>query len=103
MTPEEFKSELGKAGFTEFVVVEWPADGMAALHSHPFEARALILSGEITLLADGSEHCFRPGEVSGVRLPRRAQVSSSATAASPERERGRYAGGGRCPDAAALS
>jgi quercetin dioxygenase-like cupin family protein len=63
MTPEEFKSELGKVGFTEFVLVEWPADGMAALHSHPFEARALILSGEITLKVDGSEHCFRPGEV----------------------------------------
>ena len=63
MTPEEFKSELGKAGFSEFVLVEWPADGMAPLHSHPFEARALILSGEITLLVDGSEHRFRPGEV----------------------------------------
>jgi quercetin dioxygenase-like cupin family protein len=63
MTPEEFKFELGEAGFTEFVLVEWPANGMAPEHSHPFEARALILSGEITLKVDDGEHCFRPGEV----------------------------------------
>ena len=62
MTPEEFKAQLQPLGFSEFVLVEWPANGGLAEHTHPFEARALILSGEITLRVEGRETRYRPGE-----------------------------------------
>jgi quercetin dioxygenase-like cupin family protein len=62
MTPEEFTAQLRQAGFGEFVTVEWPANGALDEHSHPFESRALILSGEITLGVDGRETRYAPGE-----------------------------------------
>ena len=49
MTAEEFKAELKQTRFQEFVRVKWPANGALDEHCHPFEARALILAGEITL------------------------------------------------------
>lgn len=63
MTPEEFETELRAVGYREFVVVEWPANGKLEAHTHPFESRALILSGEITLTVDGCETRYRAGEV----------------------------------------
>jgi quercetin dioxygenase-like cupin family protein len=63
MTPEEFKAQLQPLGFHEFVLVEWPANGGLEEHTHPFEARALILSGEITLKVDGRQRLYRTGEI----------------------------------------
>jgi hypothetical protein len=57
MTPEEFKAQLQPLGFHEFVLVEWPANGGLDEHTHPFEARALILSGEITLESMAARRC----------------------------------------------
>jgi len=63
MSPEEFKAQLRSLGFSEFVLVEWPANGGLDEHTHPFEARALILAGEITLKVAGRETLYRPGEI----------------------------------------
>jgi len=63
MTPEEFSSELRQAGFEQFVVVEREPRGRLGQHSHPFESKALILSGEIGLVVDGHESRYRPGDV----------------------------------------
>jgi quercetin dioxygenase-like cupin family protein len=63
MTPEEFTAELGRAGFEQFVEIEWPANGSLDEHSHPFESRALILSGEIILDVEGRETRYGVGEV----------------------------------------
>ena len=57
MTQEEFEQLMSKDGF-ETVIVERPANGSLDLHTHPFEARALILDGEITIVAEGRTlHC----------------------------------------------
>ena len=63
MTSEEFSRELRRAGFRDIVVVEREPEGRLGEHSHPFESRALILSGEISLIVAGRESCYRPGDV----------------------------------------
>jgi quercetin dioxygenase-like cupin family protein len=62
MTPDEFSAELRRSGFQELVVVEREANGALDEHSHPFESRALILSGEITLNVGGRESTYRSGD-----------------------------------------
>jgi quercetin dioxygenase-like cupin family protein len=62
MTAEEFSAELRRQGFRESVVVERQS-GSLDLHSHPFESRAPILEGEITLVVEGTERLYRPGDV----------------------------------------
>jgi quercetin dioxygenase-like cupin family protein len=57
MNQQEFEQLMQKEGF-ETVVVERPANGSLDLHTHPFAARALILDGEITIVAEGrTQHC----------------------------------------------
>jgi quercetin dioxygenase-like cupin family protein len=57
MNQEEFEQLMKTEGF-ETVVVERPANGSMDLHTHPFDARALILDGEITIAAEGlTRHC----------------------------------------------
>jgi len=63
MTAEQFTTELRRAGFEQFVEVEWPANGSLDEHSHPFESRALILCGEIILTVEGRETRYGVGEV----------------------------------------
>jgi quercetin dioxygenase-like cupin family protein len=63
MTPEQFSADLRKSGFTELVTVVREPNGVLGEHSHPFESRALILAGEITLRVDGLDTCYRAGEV----------------------------------------
>ena len=58
MTEQEFRDQLAADGITTIVVVEREPNGSLDTHSHPFEARALILDGEITIVADtGTMHC----------------------------------------------
>lgn len=61
MTPEEFEQQMRQQGY-EIATVERAAGSMD-LHSHPFEARALILDGEITIVAEGKTQFCRSGEV----------------------------------------
>ncbi|AOZ03904.1 cupin [Cupriavidus sp. USMAHM13] len=62
MEREAFVQALTQEGYSEFVLVTREA-GALAEHSHPFEAKALILSGEIELLAAGEERLYRAGDV----------------------------------------
>jgi quercetin dioxygenase-like cupin family protein len=62
MTPDEFSAELQRTGFQELVVVEREPNGELDEHSHPFESRALILAGEITLNVAGRERTYRAGD-----------------------------------------
>lgn len=58
MTEQEFRNQLAAEGVTTIVVVEREPNGSLDTHSHPFEARALILDGEITIIADScTVHC----------------------------------------------
>lgn len=61
MTETEFRTLLASEGFDAVVLVE-REPGSLDTHTHPFEARALILDGEITLVSKHGEQHFRPGD-----------------------------------------
>ena len=61
MTPEQFELQMREQGF-EIATVERAAGSMD-LHTHPFEARALILEGEITIVSEGKTQFCRAGEI----------------------------------------
>ena len=53
---------VAAGGFSEFVVLTREA-GALGEHTHPFEAKALILAGEIHIGTNGTEHVYLPGDV----------------------------------------
>ncbi len=58
MTREEFERMLNAEGIDTIVEVTREPNGSLDTHTHPFEARALILEGEITVVAEGRTiHC----------------------------------------------
>lgn len=63
MQQEEFVKQLAEQGFDAPVVVEREPNGRLEHHAHPFEAKALILAGEITILSQSGEKTWRVGEV----------------------------------------
>jgi len=63
MTPEQFADELAREGFEPAVTVTREAGGMLGDHTHPFEAKALILSGDIRIATAASERVYQAGDV----------------------------------------
>lgn len=63
MDTEQFTARLRQEGYMEFVEVEREPNGMMDTHSHPFDSKALILSGEIRLNVAGKESTYRRGEI----------------------------------------
>lgn len=63
MEREAFENRLRDEGFDNTVLVERDANGHLDDHSHPFEALALILSGEITIRTQKESLTYRNGEV----------------------------------------
>lgn len=63
MTPDQFAFLLEQEGFEPAVTVTRDAGGMLADHTHPFEAKALILSGDIRIATAASERVYQTGEV----------------------------------------
>ena len=62
MNRDAFVSALKAEGFDAFVLVTREA-GELDEHTHPFEARALILSGEIYIRTASAERVYRPGDI----------------------------------------
>lgn len=63
MTEADFERELASQGFTEVSTVEREAGGQLPTHTHPFEARALILDGEIHIEVAGTTRRYRAGDI----------------------------------------
>jgi quercetin dioxygenase-like cupin family protein len=62
MRDEHFEAALRRDGFA----VErrtMPAMAQVAEHAHPFDVRALVLNGEITLTVEGVEYAYREGDI----------------------------------------
>lgn len=63
MNIQQFKELLDLEGFNEVTAVNRnPGESMDD-HRHPFEAKALITQGEITIKIDGAERVYRAGEI----------------------------------------
>ena len=63
MEREVFMKILAAEGFEEAVTVAREPGGFLDLHAHPFEAKALILKGELRLKVDGVEQSYQTGQV----------------------------------------
>lgn len=63
MEQSEFIALLEREAFLETVTVQREADGSMDLHTHPFEAKALILQGQLQITADDVAHTYRVGDV----------------------------------------
>jgi quercetin dioxygenase-like cupin family protein len=63
MHRDEFLSLLSSEGFDEVVTVTREANGALDVHAHPFEAKALILEGDVTIRIGDDAHNYRAGDV----------------------------------------
>jgi len=75
----EFEATLIRDGFGEVLRRDMPAGFPDEDHHHPFDVRALVLAGEITLTADGVAHTYCEGEVFAMPAgrPHRETVGSA--------------------------
>ncbi|MCY0387252.1 cupin [Robbsia sp. Bb-Pol-6] len=59
-----FTEILAREGFSEVVLVERQADGHLDSHAHPFEAKALVLEGDLRIREENAEtRTYLTGEV----------------------------------------
>ncbi len=60
---DQFRNDMLAAGFDEVLERAWEPDAVAPTHSHPFEANALVVQGEMWLAEQGgSERRLLPGD-----------------------------------------
>ena len=59
---ETFETSLRRDGFDIGRQV-LAAGSVVAEHAHPFDVRALVVSGEITLTIAGEDYAFRAGDI----------------------------------------
>ena len=63
MDRQEFEAGLQRDGFAAAVRVERQTGYRLGEHQHPFDARAFILDGEITLTVAGVATTYRAGDI----------------------------------------
>ncbi|MFM0002035.1 cupin domain-containing protein [Paraburkholderia dipogonis] len=63
MDRNAFIESLTKEGFPDAVVVTREANVEMEIHEHPFEAKALILEGEMSIRMDDEVRAYRVGDV----------------------------------------
>jgi quercetin dioxygenase-like cupin family protein len=62
MDRAQFEASLAADGYDPALTRRMEAGGDASLHTHPFDARLLVLEGEFLLDQDGTTHRYGPGE-----------------------------------------
>jgi hypothetical protein len=67
MNKSQFLEKLSNEGFPTPVMVEREANASLGIHTHPFEAKALIISGQIDITVDGIKTSYRAGDVFHLR------------------------------------
>jgi quercetin dioxygenase-like cupin family protein len=61
MDQKIFESELKRDGY-DVMTNTTPGTKVNPEHSHPFDVRAIVLKGALTLHRDGAARTYRPGE-----------------------------------------
>jgi quercetin dioxygenase-like cupin family protein len=67
MERDDFIEMLAREGFQTTVLVEREAGASLEDHAHAFEAKALILEGELTLRVHNTDTRYLPGDVFHLR------------------------------------
>ena len=67
MNTNDFTALLNDEGFPAGVLVERGPNEKMDEHSHPFEAKALIVEGELRLLTADGERVYHPGQIFHLR------------------------------------
>jgi len=63
MDQATFLEELAREGFQPPVLVEREANGTLDSHAHPFEAKALIIAGDLRIRTSTGERHYQVGDV----------------------------------------
>jgi quercetin dioxygenase-like cupin family protein len=63
MDRQVFETELKRDGYDEIVTGTTQGPRHNAEHSHPYDVKAMVIDGAITLAWEGNTQTFRPGEV----------------------------------------
>ena len=63
MNSEEFLQLLLREGFPEPVEVQQVSNGQLGIHEHPFEVKAFVVEGDITIVIDGLSKIYKAGDV----------------------------------------
>jgi quercetin dioxygenase-like cupin family protein len=63
MDRQVFETELKRDGYDEIVTGTTQGPRHNAEHSHPYDVKAMVVDGAITLAWEGNTQTFRPGEV----------------------------------------
>ncbi len=63
MTQDQFLKMLVSDEFPEPTLVEREAGSTLGSHAHPFEVKALVVSGQIDLVVDGVKSVYIAGDV----------------------------------------
>jgi quercetin dioxygenase-like cupin family protein len=63
MDAAEFSKALKREGFLTVIEVEREPNGGLGRHGHPFQSKALILEGELSLVVGETETLYRAGDV----------------------------------------
>lgn len=71
MDRSQFERELDAEGYSELVDRRMDANAVNSEHAHEFDARVLVLEGEITIVCDGAERTYRAGEACAIAAGRR--------------------------------
>ncbi len=58
-----FETALRRDGFDDVQRSNMPPGAISAEHVHPFDVRALVLDGEITLTVEGVAQAYREGDI----------------------------------------
>ena len=56
-----FEAELKRDGY-EVITSTTPGEKVNPEHSHPYDVKAMVVKGALTLTRDGKAHTYMPGE-----------------------------------------
>jgi quercetin dioxygenase-like cupin family protein len=71
MNRTDFETELSKQDYREIVERQMPPGQVNSEHAHEFDARLLVLEGEMTVGCDGEERTYRAGDTFAISAGRR--------------------------------